>query len=212
MNRQIDLANNGSDRAKGDALLLRDADVVLYPHLFGEDESNQLLDELQWAIAWKSETISLYGKRMQQPRLTAWYGDPGCSYTYSHLTLTPHPWIPVLGQIKSKVEALCDRPFNSVLLNLYRDGQDSMGWHSDDESELGGNPVIGSVSFGETRRFRLRHRYQTNLKFEIQLTHGIFLLMQGTTQHFWHHQIPKTQRLIKPRINLTFRRILRDSD
>lgn len=206
MDIQLTLLDNSQDQ--GRLLTLPQAEVRLYPALFDGEQSTLLLDELLHTIAWKAERIILYGKPVALPRLTAWYGDRGRTYTYSHLTLDPQPWTPTLTFIKSKVEALCQTQFNSVLLNLYRTGQDSVAWHSDDEPELGKNPVIGSVSFGETRRFQLRHRHDPTLRAEIPLTHGSGLLMQGTTQHYWQHQIPKTRRSHHPRINLTFRKIL----
>lgn len=214
----------------GQVLKLPDAEVILYPHAFSFQESCQLFDALQQGIAWRQETTILFNRSVLLPRLTAWYGDTGKSYTYSHITMQPEPWICPLLQIKSRIEAITrtsfkpypkstgeqnpalssesfQMRFNSVLLNLYLTGRDSISWHSDDEPELGPNPVIGSVSFGATRRFMLRHRQQKHLKAAIDLTHGSFLLMQGSTQHFWQHQIPKTSRTVEPRINLTFRQI-----
>ena len=155
-----------------------------------------------------NKTIKLYGKLVPIPRLTAWYGDSGKSYTYSKIAMSPEPWTPTLLAIKSKVEVLLGVQFNSVLLNFYRSGSDSVAWHSDDESELGENPVIGSVSFGGTRRFVFRHKYRKELNKEVDLSHGTFLVMKGTTQHFWQHQIPKTVKKVEPRINLTFRVII----
>lgn len=142
---------------------------------------------------------------MPQPKLTFWYSDPGKPYTYSGITMIPTPWTPVLLDLKTKVESVSGVVFNSVLLNLYRDGSDSTGWHSDDESELGQNPVIGSLSLGRTRRFMLRHRFEKGLKHQLELNSSSFLLMQKTTQHYWQHQVPKTKRPVPHRINLTFR-------
>jgi len=127
-------------------------------------------------------------------------------YTYSGTKMEPYPWTPTLLFIKEKIEKKTNINFTSVLLNLYRNGKDSVGWHKDDENELGENPPIGSVSFGETRPFQIRHKFRKELKkVEIPLTHGSFLLMAGPMQHFWEHQIPKTAKNIQPRINLTFR-------
>lgn len=134
-------------------------------------------------------------------------GDVGKSYTFSGIQLNPESWTPTLLKIKARVEAIANVSFNSVLLNLYRDGNDGISWHSDAEPELGQNPIIASVSFGELRRFLFKHKYQKDLKEEIALTHGSFLLMSGTTQHFWQHQIPKTKKKVNSRINLTFRTI-----
>jgi alkylated DNA repair dioxygenase AlkB len=190
------------------SLSLPNADIILYPSVFDKPESDRLLAELTQTIQWRQDWITIYGRSLPQPRLTAWYGDPGKSYTYSGITMNPAPWTPTLLTLKAKVDALAGVTFNSVLLNLYRDGTDSMGWHSDDEPELGTNPVIGSLSLGETRRFMLRHRFEKGLKHQLELTSGSFLLMRGTTQRYWQHQVPKTRRSVLPRINLTFRVIV----
>lgn len=192
---------------QGEELPMADAEVILYRDFFDKNESDKIFDELYSGINWRQDTTRLFGKDLTLPRLTAWYGDPGKSYTYSKIKMEPDSWTPTLIKIKSKIEPLTEVGFNSVLLNLYRDGKDSVAWHSDDEPELGKNPVIASVSFGATRRFMFRHKYQKELKFEVALTHGSFLLMKGVTQHFWQHQISKTQRVIQPRINLTFRQV-----
>lgn len=186
-------------------LQLPDANIVFYPSFLDQQEGERILTKLTQTINWRQEWIKICGRSLPQPRLTAWYGDPGKSYTYSGITMIPTPWTSTLLDLKAKVDAVSCVVFNSVLLNLYRDGSDSMGWHSDDESELGQNPVIGSLSLGGTRRFRLRHRLEKGLKHQLELTSGSFLLMQGTTQHYWQHQVPKTKRLVPPRINLTFR-------
>ncbi len=186
-------------------LPLPDADLVFYPALLHGQDSDRVLTELTGAIAWRQDWITIYGRSLPQPRLTAWYGDVGKSYTYSGITMNPSPWTPRLLDLKATVEAVAGVAFNSVLLNLYRDGNDSMGWHSDDEPELGPNPVIGSLSLGGTRRLVLRHRFEKGLKHQLELTSGSFLLMRGTTQHYWQHQVPKTKRPVLPRINLTFR-------
>jgi alkylated DNA repair dioxygenase AlkB len=188
-------------------LALPDAEVYFYPQAFTPAESDGFLAALLGAIAWRQEAITLFGKTHNQPRLMAWHGDPEAIYTYSKLRLAPQPWIPPLLDIRARVEAICDQTFNSVLLNLYRDGTDSMGWHSDDEPELGPNPVIASVSFGQTRRFRMRHRQRQGCTAGLDLTHGSVLVMAGPTQHHWQHHIPKTRRPLQSRINLTFRAI-----
>ena len=159
-------------------------------------------------IDWKHEKIKLFGREVWQPRLTAYYGDQGKPYAYSHISLDPNPWTEELRFIKEKIESVSGHQFTSVLLNYYRDGQDSMGWHSDDEKELGPNPVIASVSFGTPRKFMLKHKKDKTLKSSVMLAHGSLLLMQGTTQHHWYHQIPKTKKPLGARINLTFRKIL----
>ena len=154
---------------------------------------------------WRSDKITVFGKTYDQPRLTAWYGEKGKTYSYSSIVMDPIPFTNLLSEIKTRIEQLIGEHFNSCLLNLYRDGQDSNGWHSDDEKELGRNPVIASLSFGQSRMFHLRHKVDKTLKHKLELTAGSMLLMQGTTQHFWQHQLPKTKRKIDPRINLTFR-------
>ena len=186
-----------------------DAELALHDGFFAPDKADELFVALQTSIPWKQEPIVLFGKEMMQPRLTAWVGDEGVSYTYSGITMNPHPWTPELLFIKKQIETISQVPFNSVLLNFYRDGQDSMGWHQDKEPELGKNPVIGSVSFCATRPFQLQHKRRKDVpRLDIPLSHGSFLLMQGPTQHHWRHRIPKTQKPLGPRINLTFRNIL----
>lgn len=183
-----------------------DAEVIIYPHFFKQSESDQFFQNLLNSLNWRQETIKFFGKEVNVPRLTAWYGDEGKSYKYSGIQMNPNPWTPGLITIKKKVETVLKFNFNSVLVNLYRQGKDSMAWHSDDEPELGHNPTIASLSFGATRRFQLRHKYDKALDtLEVALTHGSLLLMRGKTQHFWKHQVPKTSKTLTPRINLTFR-------
>jgi alkylated DNA repair dioxygenase AlkB len=148
--------------------------------------------------------MNMYGKEVLFPRLTAWYGDSDRPYSFSGITLNPLPWTEELLKIKKKIETKTSAIFNSVLLNKYRDGSDSISWHTDDEKELGKNPIIASVTFGGTRNFQLRHR-DTGEKINLELSHGSLLIMQGELQHFWRHQIPKTKKQVDPRINLTFR-------
>ena len=179
--------------------------MTFFPHFFEAAEADSFLTALTTNIAWQQEPIRIYGRTIHQPRLTAWYGDPGKSYSYSGITLTPQPWTPELLQIRLRVEAVSGCVFNSVLLNMYRNERDSVSWHSDDEPELGQNPIIASVSFGATRRFQFKHKTDSAQRAAVDLTHGSALLMAGTTQHCWKHQIPKTSRVQGPRINLTFR-------
>ena len=143
----------------------------------------------------------MFGKQVTIPRLQAWYGDKHCSYSYSGLQLAPLVWTPQLIQLKTTVETVCQHTFNSVLLNLYRNGQDSNGWHSDDEPELGEHPIIASLSLGETRRFKLRHKFDKTIKgIDIELTSGSLLVMSGHSQSHWQHCVPKTARPVEPRI------------
>ncbi len=142
---------------------------------------------------------------IMQPRLTAWYGDPDKKYSYSGITMAPTNWTTPLMAIKSRVDDCAGVQFNSVLLNYYRDGKDSMGWHRDNEKELGLNPVIASVTFGASRNFQLRHYRDKKSLVQVSLQHGSLLLMKGATQHFWEHQLPKTTKVMSPRLNMTFR-------
>jgi alkylated DNA repair dioxygenase AlkB len=185
-------------------LALPDGEVILYQRVFTGTQRDRLFQELLDHTPWQQHTIKLYGRTMAVPRLSAWHGDPGAVYCYSGLRLEPLPWTPVLCEIKAVVEQLADTPFNSVLLNLYRHGQDSIGWHSDDEPELGHHPVIASVSLGAVRRFILRHK-RLPVRLPLDLDAGSVLLMRGATQQHWQHQLPKTRKPTNPRINLTFR-------
>ncbi len=184
---------------------LSDAEVTLVPAFFDAAESDVYLAALRHATVWGQGRLTLWGKTHDEPRLTAWYGDAGKIYSYSGIVLNPQPWTPLLREIKARVEEAAQTQFNSVLLNLYRDGRDSNGWHQDNEPELGRNPVIASVSFGAVRRFQMRHKLRKEHRLHLDLPHGSLLLMAGATQHTWQHQIPKTAKPIGERINLTFR-------
>ena len=187
---------------------LPDGDALLVPRFLPESRADAYFERLLDVVDWEQHEIRIGGKNVASPRLSAWYGDPGASYSYSGLSLEPRPWLPVLRELKTQVEKASGRLFNSVLLNLYRDGDDSMGWHSDDEPELGERPVIASISLGATRQFRLRHKKRADLEaVVVGLPHGSLLIMKGETQHFWKHQLPKSKRVSEPRVNLTFRSI-----
>lgn len=186
---------------------LPDADIAYFPDFLSAEEAEYYLTIFQKETAWQQDDIKLFGKTYKQPRLTALYGEKGKSYRYSNITMHPTAFTPSLLEIKYKIEEKCDTIFNVVLLNLYRDGSDSNGWHSDNEKELGTNPVIASLSLGANRMFQLRNKADKKLRRNIELTSGSLLLMKGTTQHFWQHQIPKTKKKVLPRINLTFRTI-----
>ena len=172
----------------------------------GIGEAEDLMNLLNQEIHWKQESMRMYGKTVQFPRLTAWYGDAGKSYTYSGKTYLPEPWHPALLSVKAVIETTTNHRFNSVLLNLYRAGNDSMGWHADDEPELGKDPIIASLSLGASRVFQLRHNL-TRQRLDIELAPGSLFVMMGSMQHHWQHQIPKTKRKVGPRMNLTFREI-----
>ncbi len=186
-------------------LSMPDAEVTFHADFFSADEREKLFQDLVDNIQWKQESARFGGKAVPLPRLTAWYGDAGKTYRYSGITVQPIPWTPLLLSIKSRVEAAANTTFNSVLLNFYRGERDSVAWHSDDEPELGTNPVIASVSFGATRKFQFKHKTNPDLRTAVDLTPGSLLIMAGTTQHFWKHQIPKTTKPVGARINLTFR-------
>ena len=186
-------------------LHLPDAEIIYYPHFFDKKEADAIFDELTNEIPWQQDDIKVFGKIHPQPRLTALFGNEGKPYSYSNIKMQPHPWSLLLQKIKSHIESVTNTNFTTVLLNQYRDGKDSNGWHADNEKELGKNPVIASLSFGAERTFHLKHNMNKSLKKSIILEHGSLLLMKGTTQHFWKHQIPKTSKSISSRINLTFR-------
>lgn len=184
---------------------LIDAQVSYVPAFIGFEEANKLFEKLLLQVNWQQDDIVVFGKKYQQPRLTALYGNDGKSYSYSSLTMFPNKWNSLLTYIKEKVEDFMKVKFTTVLLNYYRDGNDSNGWHADNEKELGKNPIIASVSFGAKRVFQMKHNSIKEQKFKIELEHGSLLIMKGTTQHFWKHQIPKSAKNVGPRINLTFR-------
>ncbi len=189
-------------------LELLDGAARYWPVAFPRAEADALFARLHGEIEWRQEEIVIFGERKRVPRLVAWHGDPGAAYTYSGVQHEPEPWTAALGEIRARVEALAGYAFNAVLLNRYRSGADGMGWHSDDEPELGRNPVVASVSLGAPRRFRMRHRHRRELTLDLDLAHGSLLVMEGATQHHWVHAVPKTARPVGERINLTFRRIV----
>jgi len=188
-------------------LAIDDGELLLIPQAFPLGIVSSLFVQLREQTRWSQDEIYIAGRRRQIPRLQAWYGDTKAHYSYSGLSMKPLPWTPVLLEIKQAAEALTGATFNSVLLNLYRNGQDSMGWHSDDEPELGPEPVIASVSFGATRDFALRHKHQKTHKMKLSLPSGSLLLMSGRLQQCWQHRVPKTCLPVGERINLTFRLI-----
>ena len=185
-------------------LLPRDGQVVLHEGALGPPDADRLLEALMEVTEWRQETATVMGRKIAIPRLTAWHGQAG--YVYSGIRLEPAAWNAPLLELKEVAERLTAEVFNSVLLNLYRDGRDSVSWHADNEPGLGRDPVIASLSLGATRRFQLRHR-QSGERIAVDLGHGSCLVMAGPTQHHWLHQIPKTARPVGPRINLTFRRM-----
>lgn len=187
------------------SLHLPDADIVYVPSFFTSDVASELYHDLLREIPWQQDNIKVFGKEFAQPRLTALFGNDGKPYSYSNITMQPNPWNLLLQKIKFHVESVAEINFTTVLLNYYRDGQDSNGWHADNEKELGINPTIASVSLGSERLFQLKHNAEPSRRQNILLEHGSLLIMKGTTQHFWKHQIPKTNKPVGGRINLTFR-------
>lgn len=184
---------------------LLNGELAYYPQFFNTRESNHFMQLLRETIHWKQESMKMYGKEVLFPRLMAWYGDAATSYSFSGNTFQPEPWTTELLQIRDRIAPISGQVFNSVLLNLYRNGNDSMGWHADDEPELGLHPVIASVNFGATRRFQLRYKSEHQRKYELSLQHGSLLVMKGPLQEYWEHQVPKTTKISDGRINLTFR-------
>jgi alkylated DNA repair dioxygenase AlkB len=186
-----------------------DLRLDLFAHAFAAPEAAVLFEHLRTEIHWEEKQIRLFGKTITSPRLSGWYGDPGVTYRYSGLTLEASGWTPSLLVVKARAEALSGATFNAVLCNLYRDGRDSMGFHSDAEAELGPDPVIASASFGEPRRFVLQPRRSKSRGVrDLMLGSGSILVLGGTTQKHWRHGLPKAPGVAGERINLTFRRIV----
>ncbi len=206
LDHPVSLFDSGTALEK---ITLVDAELAFAEHFYSQEAADTLFTALLNETEWRQESIQVWGKSHLQPRLTAWYADPGTEYSYSEIKLQGNDWTATLRKIKEEISAATGQQFNSVLLNLYRDQRDSMGWHSDDEAELGRNPVIASLSLGATRNFKLKHKTRAEQKtLSIDLAHGSLLLMAGSTQHHWLHGIAKQSRTIGPRINLTFRQII----
>lgn len=205
-------ANLFEDRSNPEAysdLELGDARLREYPLAFSQAESEAYLQQLMQDIPWQQESLRIAGKIVPVPRLQCWMGDRGSRYGYSGVRLVPVPWSDCVQAIRQRVESLTGQSFNSVLLNFYRNGQDSVAWHADDEPELGPAPVIASVSLGAERRFQLKHKFdEKHPRFQLDLRDGSILLMGKTLQNKWMHQLPKVKGLEEPRINLTFRTIV----
>lgn len=185
-------------------LLSKDGSALLYEGVIAPDEADALLHQLLRLVPWEQKTIRVYGRAVPQPRLVAWFGDEGTPYTYSGLTLRPTPWNEPVLECKERAEAVAGVQFNSGLANLYRDGDDGVSWHRDDEPELGPEPVIASLSLGAPRRFDLRHR-QSGETVKRVLPAGSLLVMSGRSQSSWVHQVPKTKKVRDARVNVTFR-------
>jgi alkylated DNA repair dioxygenase AlkB len=188
-------------------LLSVDGQAFHIKNFFHSDEADNYLNAIVCSAPWRQEPIKIFGRSVLQPRLTAWMGDPGASYRYSGLLMTPEPWSEPVLQIKSAIEKVVGFKFNSALLNYYRSGLDSMGWHRDNEPELGKEPIIASVSLGDLRVFKMRHYFNKSLGVDIDLEHGDLLVMAGVMQSYWEHSLPKTRRPKGTRVNITFRSV-----
>ncbi|MCD9027320.1 alpha-ketoglutarate-dependent dioxygenase AlkB [Luteimonas sp. BDR2-5] len=191
-----------------ESLTLPGASLAWCPGWLDPDASRALFVALMAQVPWQQHHVRLFGRCVAAPRLSCWIGDPDASYAYSGTRFAPHPWPDALRAVRDAVGEAAGVRFNSVLANLYRDGRDGMGWHSDDERELGPGPVIASLSLGATRRFSFKHRTRPGVGLTLPLPAGSLLLMRGATQQHYRHALPKTARPVGPRINLTFRRIL----
>lgn len=198
--------STGQLKSQSYRYVLPGADLTLWPSWLHEVDSFALLQQLAAELNWQQPAIRLYGKSVKIPRQQVWMGEPHCRYRYSGTWFTPVRWHPRLQALAAEVSQCCQQTFNCVLLNYYHDGRQHMGWHADNEPELGSNPVIASLSLGQTRRFDLKHR-QTDAQLQLNLTNGSLLLMQGACQQHWLHRLPKQSRAGSERINLTFRYI-----
>lgn len=187
-----------------EALELLDADVRVLQHFLDPQRADDAFTQLMAEIEWRQDSIRMYGRTSSLPRLHQWFGG-GKAYTWSGIHMQSTPWCPTLLEIKGLVEREAGAQFNSVLANLYRTGEDMVSWHSDDEPELGSEPVIASVSLGERRDFLLRHVERPKDRVKILLEHGSLLVMKGPTQCHWQHSLPRRKKVSKPRVNLTFR-------
>jgi len=185
-------------------------DVTLLRGALTADEADAAFAALRHEIPWRQEHLRMFGSTIAVPRLEAWIADEGLHYTYSGIAHAPQPWTPTVAAMRDRCGALAGTAFNSVLCNLYRNGEDGVDWHADDEREFGRRPVIASVSLGATRRFDFRRVDDTSNRVGTELRHGDIVIMRGTTQELWRHRIPKTKREVGERINLTFRTVLRD--
>ena len=188
-------------------LKLPNAELTYFPNFFTKKNADIFFQQLRTEIPWRQDNITVFGKTHKQPRLTALYSQNSKTYTYSGITMEPLLFSTTLKTILTKIVEETARTFTTVLLNLYRDGSDSNGWHADDEKELGINPVIASISLGSERFFHFKHKKQKELRYNLLLKHGSLLIMEGEMQHYWLHQIPKSKQVIGERINLTFRTI-----
>ena len=189
-------------------LLPQDGTLEYFYPFYSFEESEKYFEALLKNIKWNEEEINMFGKVHPLPRLTAWYGDAGADYTYSRITMKANPWITELAKIKNDIEKYTHHKFNSVLLNLYRDQNDHVSWHSDDEAKFGDNPTIASLTFGAVRKFQVKHKFQKDLPtVTLNLEPGSLVVMKGEIQKYWIHRVAPTKIATGPRINLTFRNV-----
>jgi len=188
-------------------LLPFDGSALLYHEFINASRASGVFHQLMKDTPWEQRNIVVFGKQHREPRLSAWHSGSHISYTYSGILRSPRPWTSVLKELRAECAGVAGATFNAVLVNLYRDGNDGVGWHADNEASNGREPIIASLSFGASRRFDFRHR-QTRETIRVQLDPGSLLIMSGLSQHCWLHQLPRTKRVTEPRINLTFRRIV----
>ena len=198
-----------SDETSLESQIIQDGELLISRRFILPEKADAYFQLLLHNIQWKQEEIVVFGKKHFEPRLTAWYANQGTHYAYSNKILQPKDWSVELIELKTKIEKILPgKSFNSVLLNLYRDGNDKMGWHSDNEKELGPNPCIASLSFGATRYFDLKHKQDKTKRFRFELSSGMLLVMSGSLQDYWLHQVPQQKKVKEPRINLTFREVV----
>jgi len=196
----MDLFSNGNQE-----LNLPNAEIQYFPNFINKRNADNYFEYLKSEVKWQQDEITVFGKTYNQPRLTALYANNDKPYSYSNITMYPEAFSPEIEALKTKIEKKVNYKFTTVLLNLYRNGNDSNGWHADNEKELGKNPVIASLSFGEVRPFHFKHRTLKKERYKLTMEHGSLLVMRGQMQHYWVHQIAKTKKQIGARINLTFR-------
>jgi alkylated DNA repair dioxygenase AlkB len=202
---KVDLYNNDKE---GKFVESKNLKIKYFENFFSQEESYLYFNEILEKTPWNDPTSISWGRNTPYKRGVAWHGDEGKVYKYSGITVKPFPWNDLLIKIKSKIEEAFPTSYNSVLINDYKTGEIGMGWHSDDEKELGKNPVIGSVSFGAERDFYLKHKYEKDLNEKFLLSNGSLIIMYGSTQHYWQHHIPVRKKINERRINLTFRKIV----
>ncbi|OUS26276.1 hypothetical protein A9Q99_18775 [Gammaproteobacteria bacterium 45_16_T64] len=202
----------GNAEEAPEIIKLPDGELILHRGFLSKSKADTLFSQWINSIPWQQDYITIAGNTLPIPRLQAWFGDNDSYYQYSGIALAPTPWTPALLTLKDIIQSAAGTTFNSLLINLYRNGQDSVSWHADDEIELGEKPTIASLSLGETRTFQLRHVNNRNLNtLSLPLAHGDLVIMKPPLQEYWLHQIPKSPHTTAPRINLTFRQIARES-